>query len=54
MEKVEDLSHADIGNGLVDDLLDLDWCDADVQGRADHHAVFAQRLGSNERGQLHH
>jgi len=54
MEEVEHPGHAEVGDRLIDDLLDLDRRDADVEGPAEHDAVFVDRLAGNDGGQLHH
>ena len=54
VDEVEHLGHADIGHGLVDDLLDLDRRDADGERRAEHHAILAQRLAGDHRRELDH
>jgi multidrug resistance efflux pump len=54
VQEVEDLAHADVRHGQVDDLLRLDRRDAYAQRRAKHDAVLAQRLAGDERSELHH
>ena len=44
----------DVGHGLVNDLLDLDWRDADVKRPAEHDAVFVDGLAGDEGRQLRH
>ena len=54
MEEVEHLAHADVGDGLVDDLLDLDRSDPHGEGRTDHDPVLAQGLAGDQGCELHH
>jgi len=54
VEEVEDPCHAGVRNGLVDDLLDFDWCDADLQGGAEHDAILGHRVAGNEGSKLDH
>ncbi len=54
VDEVEDLGHADVRHGLVDDLLDLDRGDPDGERRAEHDAVLAQGLAGDHRRELHH
>ena len=54
MQEVEYLAHAHVRDGLVDDLLGLDRSDADGQCRTEHGPLLDDRVGGDQRGELHH
>ena len=54
VNEVEGLSHADVGDGLVDDLLYLDRGDPAGEGGTEHDPVLTQRLAGDEGRELHH
>src|SRR5208282_1760350 len=54
VEEVEHFGHADIGDSLIHDLLNLDRRDADVEGPAQHDFVLVDCLASDDGPQLHH
>lgn len=54
VQEVEDFRHADVGHGLVDDLLHLDRGDAYGQRGAEHDTVLTDRLAGDQGCQLHH
>jgi len=54
VDEVERLAHPGVGNGLVDDLPNLNRRHPVGKGRAEYYPVLAQRLAADERGELHH
>ena len=54
VDEIEDLAHPGVGDRLVDDLPGLDGRDAGGEGGTEHDPVFAERLGADERRELHH
>lgn len=54
MNEVEHFRHPDVWDGLVDDFLDFDWCDADGERWPNHYAILTQGLRRDHRCELNH
>ena len=54
VDEVDHPPEPGVGHSVVDDLLDLCWCDSDGQGGAKHDPVLGQRPRCDQSGKLDH